>query len=209
MTLLELSLEPKKTPGLWAVHCGNLELHNPQHLWEGLRAISRAPGDFPWCTKVVFCFQVSLGPIYNQKTLKIALELLKISMNLMPKDGLVPLIFPECSVNCVTHWVWQQKCLDYLFISLKSIEPLPSMSYILKAQANFCSGDPLDVMWRASMNSLKSIVPLLFESNVLNTFSLNFPGLPLGNILLYIRINFSLVSSPVGQSFRKPLCQAY
>ena len=129
------------------------------------------------------------------------------------------------------------------------------MSYILKAQASFCSGEPLDVMcsasrqgwtfWEknyfeqknpvilytnyicfaktfiihfvafyckifapASMNSPKSIVPLLLVSKVLKTFSLNLAGLPPGNILLYIEMNFSLVSSPVGQSFRKPLCQA-
>ena len=82
------------------------------------------------------------------------------------------------------------------------------MSYILKAHANFSSGDPLEVMWSASMNSRKSIVPLLLVSNVRKTFSLNLAGLPPGNIRLYIDMNCSLVNSPVGQSFKNPLCQA-
>ena len=42
-----------------------------------------------------------------------------------------------------------------LLISLKSMEPLPSTSYILKAQASFSSGLPWLVACRASMNSLK------------------------------------------------------
>ena len=63
----------------------------------------------------------------------------------------------------------------YRFISWKSISPLPSTSYILNAQASFSSGVPAEVTWSASMNSLKSIVPLLSVSKVLKTFYLHFP----------------------------------
>ena len=129
-----------------------------------------------------------------------------------------------------------------LFISLKSMLPLPSTSYILKAQPSFSSGEPLDVVWRASMNSLqiyqhayqgsfqtsqsrhpanisldilqilrsrefphlKSMVPLLLVSNVLKMLLLKLSALPLGKILEYISTNWSLVSSPLGQSARNP-----
>ncbi|KAL7829488.1 hypothetical protein AOLI_G00303730 [Acnodon oligacanthus] len=40
------------------------------------------------------------------------------------------------------------------------------MSYMLKAQLSFCSKLPLEVMDRAQMNSLKSIVPSPFLSKV-------------------------------------------
>ena len=120
------------------------------------------------------------------------------------------------------------------------------MSYILKAQASFSSGEPLEVTCRANMNSLsredennllvyfyqifawkspnilvflfvwrlfvpvlKSIVPLLLVSKVLNTFSLKAVGFPPGNILLYIETNWGLDSSPPGQSLVKPWCQAW
>ena len=92
----------------------------------------------------------------------------------------------------------------YSFISWKSISPLPSTSYILNAQASFSSGVPAEVTWSASMNSLKSIVPLLSVSKVLKTFSLNFSAFPPGNILEYISTNCVLVSSPSGQSSRNP-----
>ena len=89
------------------------------------------------------------------------------------------------------------------------MDPLPSTSYFLKAQLSFSSGVPLDVTCRASMNSLKSMVLLLLVSKVLKTFSLNLSAFPLGNILLYIETNWSLVNSPLGQSFRKPLCHSW
>ena len=65
----------------------------------------------------------------------------------------------------------------------------------------------------------KSMVPLLFVSNVLKMFWLKFSALPLeivcikksnrvfsnlGKIFEYMAMNFSLLSSPLGQSFRKP-----
>ena len=97
----------------------------------------------------------------------------------------------------------------YRFISWKSISPLPSTSYILNAQASFSSGVPAEVTWSASMNSLKSIVPLLSVSKVLKTFSLNFSAFPPGNILEYISTNCVLVSSPSGQSSRNPWCHSW
>ena len=64
------------------------------------------------------------------------------------------------------------------------------------------------------------MVPLLFVSNVLKMFWLKFSALPLeivqikksncvffsnlGKIFEYMAMNFSLLSSPLGQSFRKP-----
>ena len=42
------------------------------------------------------------------------------------------------------------------------------MKLHLKAQLSFSSGDPLEVTSIASRNSLKSIVPFLSESNVLD-----------------------------------------
>ena len=44
------------------------------------------------------------------------------------------------------------------------MEPLPSMSYILKAQVSFSSAVPDEVTCSASMNSRKSMVPLLSVS---------------------------------------------
>ena len=41
------------------------------------------------------------------------------------------------------------------------MDPLPSMSYILKAQVSFSSAVPDEVTCSASMNSRKSMVPLL------------------------------------------------
>ena len=63
------------------------------------------------------------------------------------------------------------------------------------------------------------MVPLLFVSNVLKMFWLKFSAFPLekvsikeiycvflnlGKIFEYMAMNFSLLSSPLGQSFRKP-----
>ena len=63
-------------------------------------------------------------------------------------------------------------------ISLGSIVPSPLTSYIWNAHSSFCSGLPADVMLMASRNSLKSIFPLLSESNVLNTWAQNLSALP-------------------------------
>ena len=54
------------------------------------------------------------------------------------------------------------------------------------------------------MNSPKSIVPLLLVSKVLKMFLLKLSAFPLGKIFEYISTNCSLVSSPEGQSLRKP-----
>ena len=51
---------------------------------------------------------------------------------------------------------------------------------------------------------LKSMVPLLLVSNVLKMLLLKLSALPLGKILEYISTNWSLVSSPLGQSARNP-----
>merc|ERR1711892_333134 len=64
------------------------------------------------------------------------------------------------------HQLQQCHTQHLLFISLKSIAPLPSTSNSLKAQLIFSSGCPLEVTCRASMNSLKSMVPLLLVSKV-------------------------------------------
>ena len=50
-------------------------------------------------------------------------------------------------------------------------------------------------------------MPLLFVSNVLKIFWLKLSALPLGKILAYISQNWSLVSSPDGQSARNPSYQ--
>lgn len=63
-------------------------------------------------------------------------------------------------------------------ISTRVILPSPSRSYMLKAQLSFCSKLPRDVMDRAQMNSLKSIVPSLFLSKVLNACCANFDASP-------------------------------
>ena len=68
-------------------------------------------------------------------------------------------------------------------ISFGSIVPSPFTSYIWKAHSSFCSGLPADVMLMASRNSLKSILPLLSESNVRKTCSQNFSALPCGKKL--------------------------
>ena len=68
-------------------------------------------------------------------------------------------------------------------ISLGSIVPSPFTSYMAKAHSSFCSGLPADVMLMANRNSLKSILPLLSESNVLNTCSQNFSAFPWGKKL--------------------------
>ena len=60
---------------------------------------------------------------------------------------------PELSIFKLELYL--EELVTDLFISLKSMLPLPSTSYILKAQPNFSSGEPLDVVWRASMNSLQ------------------------------------------------------
>lgn len=56
-----------------------------------------------------------------------------------------------------------------LIISLSSMVPLPSMSYIRKAHSNFRSGVPLEVTLIANRNSLKSIKPELSVSKVRKT----------------------------------------
>ena len=68
-------------------------------------------------------------------------------------------------------------------ISLGSIVPSPLTSYMLNAHSSFCSGLPDDVMLIACRNSLKSILPLLSESNVRNTCSQNLSALPCGKKL--------------------------
>lgn len=60
-----------------------------------------------------------------------------------------------------------------------------------------------------SYSHLKSMVPLLFVSNVLKIFLLKLSAFPLGNILEYISTNCSLVNSPLGQSFRNPSYQPW
>ena len=63
---------------LIALHCGNLG----RHLQEGLRAVSRAPVAFPYSvTSWQTCFQESLGPIFPQKTFKIAPKMVEISQS--------------------------------------------------------------------------------------------------------------------------------
>ena len=85
-------------------------------------------------------------------------------------------------------------------ISLGSIVPSPFTSYIWNAHSSFCSGFPADVMLIASKNSLKSILPLLSESNVRNTCSQNLSALPCGKKLEYTSRNLDRVSCPPGQS---------
>lgn len=88
-------------------------------------------------------------------------------------------------------------------ISLFSIVPLPSMSYIEKAQFSLSLTRPEDVMLMARRNSLKSIVPPLSVSKVLNTCSQNPSAFPLGKNSEYTSRNFSLLSCPPGQSLYK------
>ena len=54
--------------------------------------------------------------------------------------------------------------------------------HTLKAHANFSSAVPALVMSVASMNSLKSIVPLLSLSNMRNIWSTNVVEFPPGSI---------------------------
>ena len=100
-------------------------------------------------------------------------------------------------------------CKTNLFISCMSIDPLPSTSYIRKAQLSLSSGDPAEVTCRARRNSVKSIVPLLSVSKVLNACLLNCSALPLGNTWLYIEMKVSGVSWPEGQSFLNPACHSW
>jgi len=65
-------------------------------------------------------------------------------------------------------------------ISVSSIEPSPLQSYIRKAISNFLLGVPWDVILIACKNSLKSIFPLLSESNARKTCSQKFSARPLG-----------------------------
>ncbi len=63
-------------------------------------------------------------------------------------------------------------------ISARLMYPLPSRSYMLKAQRSFCSRPPREVTLRAIMNSLKSMVVSLLVSKVRNTCSANFEASP-------------------------------
>lgn len=65
-------------------------------------------------------------------------------------------------------------------ISTRVILPSPSRSYMLKAQLSFCSKLPRDVMDRAQMNSLKSMVPSLFLSKVRKACCANLDASPYG-----------------------------
>lgn len=65
-------------------------------------------------------------------------------------------------------------------ISMRVILPSPSKSYILKAQLSFCSKLPREVMDRAQMNSLKSIVPSPFLSKVRKACWANLEASPYG-----------------------------
>lgn len=58
-------------------------------------------------------------------------------------------------------------------ISCRDMYPFPSKSYIENAHLSFCSNFPREVTLKAHKNSLKSIVPSPFASNVLNTCSAN------------------------------------
>jgi len=89
-------------------------------------------------------------------------------------------------------------------ISLGSIVPSPLTSYIWNAHSSFCSGFPADVMLMANRNSLKSIFPLLSESNVRNTWAQNLSALPWGKKLEYTSRNLARDSWPSGQSFCTP-----
>ena len=72
-----------------AVHNRNLGLHNPQSLGR-FGGNFRAPGVFPFVPRWFIHFQVSLGPICNQKMLKSAPELLKNGPE--TNTGSVPLV---------------------------------------------------------------------------------------------------------------------
>ena len=100
------------------------------------------------------------------------------------------------------------KCISILTliistISFFSIVPLPSISYIAKAQFSFWEGFPPDVIFIANRNSLKSIFPLLSLSKERNTCSQNWSGFPAGKNVEYTSKNLAFDSNPSGQSLCK------